>query len=272
MDVGADLAVISGSGKLPLLIKKIYKEALSLTFSSSEDITENKVVKFEFEKLGFLFDFLKKNGVRRVVMAGAISRPEFDRNKLDEYTLSIMPKLSAKLVQGDNELLSFIADEFEKKGYQIIGASELLPDLILNPGFVCGTPYEFIKRDIKKADKILKLLSPEDIGQGVAIENGLVLGIETLQGTNELLKFVAETPAHLRKTNLGGIFVKRPKINQDLRFDMPVIGPETIRLACKAGLGGLVVSPLSVMVLDKERCEQIATANNFFILAEETKN
>ena len=116
------------------------------------------------------------------------------------------------------------------------------------------------------------MLSPEDIGQGVAIENGLVLGIETLQGTNELLKFVAKTPAHLRKTNLSGIFVKRPKINQDLRVDMPVIGPETIRLACKAGLSGLVVSPLSVIVLDKDRCEQIAMANNFFILAEETAN
>ena len=272
MDVGADLAVISGSGKLPLLIKKFYKEALSLTFSSSEDITENKVVKFEFEKLGFHFDFLKKNGVRRVVMAGAISRPEFDRNKLDEYTLSIMPKLSAKLVQGDNELLSFIADEFEKNGYQIVGASEILPSLVLKPGLICGTPYEFITRDIKKADKILKLLSAEDIGQGVVIENGLVLGIETLQGTNELLRFVAKTSSFLRKDNLGGVFVKRPKANQNLRFDMPVIGPETINLAFEAGLRGLVVSPHSVIVLEKEKCVQIAEANEFFILAEETKN
>jgi DUF1009 family protein len=272
MDDGADLAIISGSGKLPLLIKNFYKQATYVTFGKSEKIAESKVLNCDYEKLGFLFHSLKKNGIRRVVMAGAMSRPRFNQSKLDQYTLSIMPKLSSKLVQGDNKLLSFIASEFEKKGYKIVGASEILPDLILKPGFICGTPYEFIKRDIKKADKILKLLSHEDIGQGVAIENGLVLGIETLQGTNELLKFVAKTPAHLRKTNLGGIFVKRPKINQDLRFDMPVIGPETVRLACKAGLGGLVVSPLSVIVLDKERCEQIAKANNFFILAEETTN
>ena len=272
MTDGSDLAIISGSGELPMIIKSFYKKALYITFNNSKKALENCGVNCEFEKLGLLFDTLKNNGVSRVVMAGAVSRPHLDQSKLDEYTLSIMPQLNAKFVQGDNELLSFIAGEFEKKGYQIIGASELLPDLILNPGFVCGTPYEFIKRDIKKDDKILKLLSPEDIGQGVAIENGLVLGIETLQGTNELLKFVAKTPAHLRNGNIGGVFVKRPKINQDLRFDMPVIGPETIRLACKAGLGGLVVSPLSVIVLDKERCEQIATANNFFILAEETTN
>ena len=130
--------------------------------------------------MGFLFDSLKKNRIRRVVMAGAINRPQFDQSKLDEYTLSIMPKLTEKLAQGDNELLSFIAVEFEKNGYQIIGASEILPNLILKPGFVCGTPYEFIKRDIKKADKILKLLSPEDIGQGVVIENGLVLGLSLI--------------------------------------------------------------------------------------------
>ena len=272
MDDGSDLAIISGSGKLPLLIKNAYRNAIDITFSDSKKVTGNKLIKCEFEKLGFLFESLKKNRIRRIVMAGVINRPQFDQSKLDEYTLSIMPKLSAKLVKGDNELLSFIADEFEKNGYQVVGASEILPNLILKPGFVCGTPYELLKRDIKKADKILRLLSPEDIGQGVVIENGLVLGIETLQGTDELLKFVAKTSLHLRKGNIGGVFVKRPKFNQNLRFDMPVIGPETIKLAFEAGLRGLVVSPHSVIILDKEKCVQIAEANNFFILAEETTN
>ena len=272
MDDGSDLAIISGSGKLPFLIKNRYKNAINFSFTGSEKETENKFVKCEFEKLGFLFDSLKKNRIRRVVMAGAINRPKFDKSKLDDYTLSIMSKLSAKLVKGDNELLSFIADEFEKNGYQIIGAAEILPNLILKPGFLCGSPYEFMTRDIKKADRILNLLSPEDIGQGVIIENGLVLGIETLQGTNELLKFVARTASHLRQDDKSGIFVKRPKVNQNLRFDMPVIGPETIKLAFEAGLRGLVVSPHSVLIIDKETCVEIAEANNFFILAEETTN
>jgi len=271
MDDGSDLAIISGAGKLPLLIKKLYKKAIYVTFVDSKQKTKNKVVNCQFEKLGFLFDSLKQNGVRRVVMAGSMSRPQFDRSKLDQYTLSIMPKLSAKLIQGDNELLTFIAEEFEKNGYQIVGASEILPDLLLKPGIIVGSTYETISRDIEKADKILKILAPEDIGQGVVVENGLVLGIETLQGTNELLKFVTKTSSHLRKVNLGGIFVKRPKSNQNLQFDMPVVGPETIKLACKAGLRGLVVSPQSVLVLDREKCIQIAEANNFFILAEDSK-
>ena len=272
MTDGSDLAIISGSGELPMIIKSFYKKALYITFNNSKKALENCGVNCEFEKLGLLFDTLKNNGVSRVVMAGAVSRPHLDQSKLDEYTLSIMPQLNAKFVQGDNELLSFIAGEFEKKGYQIIGASEVLPDMTLDSGFLCGSRYEFLSRDIKKADRILKILSSEDIGQGVVVENGLVLGIETLQGTNKLLRFVAETSSKLRLINFGGIFVKRPKANQDLRFDMPVIGPETINLACRAGLRGMVVSPTSVIILERSKCIEIAEANKFFILAEDALN
>ena len=270
MNDGSDLAIIGGSGKLPLLIKKTFKKATYITFSDPEKIPVNNVVKCEFEKLGYLFESLKKNGINRIVMAGAISRPQLEQSKMDNYTQSIISLLNAKLVQGDNELLSFIAGEFEQRGYEIVGASEILPDLTLKPEFVCGIPYRSIQRDVEKADKVLKLLSSEDIGQGIVVENGLVLGIETLQGTNELLKFVKKTSVHLRIAETGGVFVKRPKFNQNLQFDMPVIGPETINLACNAGLRGLVVSPLSVIVLDQEKCLQIAKANKFFILAKDS--
>ncbi len=125
MDSGEDLAIIGGSGELPLIIKKQYKKATFITFNNSNTIVENKVINCEFEKLGFLFDSLKQNGIRRVVMAGAIARPHFDKNKMDEYTLHLLPKLEAKLGKGDNELLCFIAAEFEQRGYQILGASEI---------------------------------------------------------------------------------------------------------------------------------------------------
>ena len=270
MDDGSDLAIISGSGELPLIIKNLYKKATFITFNNSNTIGENKAVNCEFEKLGFLFDSLKQNEIRRVVMAGAMARPQLDKSKMDEYTQNLLPKLNAKLVQGDNELLSFIAEEFENKGYQILGASEIISDVTVAPGFVCGSSYEFFSRDISRADRLLKALGPEDIGQGIVVENGLVLGIETLQGTNELLSFVEKTASHLRIKDLGGIFVKRPKADQDLRFDMPVVGPKTVELACKAGLRGLVISPGSVMLLEREQCIEIAEANNFFILAKDS--
>ena len=160
-----------------------------------QNLTKKEIVNSIYMQLGFskklienlledifevLFDSLKQNGIRRVVMAGSIARPHLEESKMDEYTLNLMPKLLSKLVQGDNKLLSFIAGEFEKKGYQILGASELIPDLTVGSGFLCGSSYESLNRDIFKADSVLKALSPEDIGQGIVIENGLVLGIETI--------------------------------------------------------------------------------------------
>ena len=270
MDNGADLAVISGSGKLPSIIKTFYKNAFFIKFDNSTKVINRQVINCEFEKLGYMFDCLKQNGIRRVVMAGAITRPQFENGKLDEYTLNLLPELQAKLVKGDNELLSFIAEEFEKKGYQVLGASDIVPDLTVCSGLLCGLPYESLSNDVFRADRVLKTLSVDDIGQSIVVENGLVLGIETLQGTNELLKFVRKTSSHLRVKGSGGILVKRPKADQDLRFDMPVVGPKTIELACKASLRGLVISPESVMVLDRKKCIEIAEANNFFMLAKES--
>ncbi|MDO6646773.1 LpxI family protein, partial [Acinetobacter guillouiae] len=82
---------------------------------------------------------------------------------------------------------------------------------------------------------ILLALSPLDVGQGAVVAGGLVLGIETLQGTDALLRFVGDTPAPLRRCQ-GGVLVKAPKRGQDLRVDMPAIGPDTVRNAAAAGL------------------------------------
>ena len=93
MDDGSDLAIISGSGKLPLLLKNAYKKAIDVTFTNSEKATENKIIKCQFEKFAFHFDSLTKNRIRRIVMAGAINRPQFDKGKLDpvSYTHLTLP-------------------------------------------------------------------------------------------------------------------------------------------------------------------------------------
>ena len=115
MDSGEDLAIIGGSGELPLIIKSCFRKAVSIFFNKSKQVADEQVIYCEFEKLGLLFEKLNQNGIRRVVMAGAITRPQFQKSKMDDYTLNLLPKLQTKLAQGDNELLSFIADEFEKK-------------------------------------------------------------------------------------------------------------------------------------------------------------
>ena len=117
MDEGADLAIICGFGDLPLIIKKFYKKAIYVTFNRSNLIPENQVIKCEFEKLGYLFDSLKQNGIRRVVMAGSIARPHLEESKMDEYTLNLMPKL---LIYRDREQCEQSANFFTKLNFEIL--------------------------------------------------------------------------------------------------------------------------------------------------------
>ena len=112
-------------------------------------------------------------------------------------------------------------------------------------------------RDTERAFDILSALSPVDVGQGCAVAGGLCLGIETLQGTDATLRFVGETPEALRHGQRG-VYVKAAKRGQDLRVDMPAVGPATIDAVAAAGLAGLVIEAGRVMVL--ERAETLAKA------------
>ncbi len=100
------------------------------------------------------------------------------------------------------------------------------------------------------------------------VADGLCLGIETLQGTDALLRFVAQTPAALRP-KAPGVLVKYPKAGQDLRVDMPAIGPDTVRNAVQAGLGGIVILPGQVVVLERAELIAAAEAAALFVLAQD---
>ena len=146
----------------------------------------------------------------------------------------------------------------------------MLLELTLPEGLAVGAPADVILADIIFADRILHQMGALDIGQGVVVEGGHVLGIETLQGTEALLDFVATTQSSLRSSQ-GGVLVKRPKAHQDMRVDVPTIGPQTIQQVANAGLSGLVISPENVLVLEREKTIFLAKSLGIFIWVQEPK-
>jgi DUF1009 family protein len=252
------LAILSGGGQLPVMIKQAHSDAHVVGFEGMPTELDNVAHLHRFERLGGLFSDLRDRGVTHIVMAGAMSRPDFAPDLLDEFTKSALPALMAAMAHGDDHLLRHLIALIEGQGFSVIGAHSLLP-LTQPTGILAGQVPADVERDVARADQVLKTLSPLDVGQGVVVENGLVLGIETLQGTDALLSFVAATAPNLRGT-IGGVFVKRPKAGQDLRVDMPTIGPNTIDLVAKAGLSGIVISPDACVVVDVH--ETIERANN----------
>ncbi len=261
------LAILSGAGQLPVMIKQSHPNAHVVGFEGMPTELVGIAHLHRFERLGALFSDMLDRGVTHIVMAGAMSRPDFAPDLLDEFTKSALPALKVAMTHGDDHLLRHLIALIEEQGFTVIGAHSLLP-LTQPAGVLAGQASVDVDRDIARADQVLKTLSPLDVGQGVVVENGLVLGIETLQGTDALLSFVAATAPNLRGL-FGGVFVKRPKAGQDLRVDMPIIGPNTIDQVAKAGLSGVVISPDACVVVDVKRTIERAEHHGIFILVAE---
>lgn len=264
--MAGDLAIIAGAGQLPVALAKAHPQAMKFVFQGMAHNMGTAVIEHSFNALGALFQDLKAQGVSRVVLAGGMSRPNLDPRKFDSYMTRVAPHLLAAFQQGDDALLRFVISLFEDHDIAVIGAHHLLPELTADQGVLSGTIPDHAYADINRADHIMSTLSSLDIGQGIVVENGLTLGIETLQGTDALLNFVAQTDDHLRHLNRG-ILVKRPKLDQDLRVDMPTIGPDTIQAVARAGLSGIVISPNQVILVDRLAIIQLAKDLGLFVAA-----
>lgn len=263
----SDLAILAFSGALPQMLRAACPDAQVVVFKSTSHDMAAPVLEHRFEKLGALFDDLRQRGVSRVVLAGGLSRPPLNPADLDPFMLSLAPRIVAAMQGGDDAILRLVIEVFEDQGFAVIGAHELLPDLTAKAGLLAGpapSPQEL--SDAARAADILMALSPLDVGQGAVVAGGLVLGIETIQGTDFLLDCAARTPPHLRRAK--GVHLKAAKRGQDLRVDMPAIGPATVAAAAKAGLAGIVIEAGRVLILDRAATCQAAEDAGVFILAQ----
>lgn len=262
-----NLAILSGAGALPVALSQHHTNAVCVAFNGVDHSHQSPVLDHRFEQLGVLFDDLRTRDVTEVVLAGSMSRPPLDPSVFDATTAALAPRIMVALQGGDDGLLGLVIAIFEEQGFVVRGAHDLLPELTAEAGLLAGSePTKRELADAEFATDILMALSPLDVGQGAVAASGLCLGIETLQGTDALLEFVAQTPDHLRRAK-GGVLVKTPKRGQDLRVDMPAIGPETIRRAATAGLSGIVIAAGKVVVLDRPALMAAVEESGLFLLA-----
>ncbi|WP_299844314.1 LpxI family protein [uncultured Roseovarius sp.] len=261
------LAMLACDGALPVQIAQAYPEALKITLKGVPHRLGQDSQEFPIEHLGSVFDALKAAEIDQLVFAGSLNRPAMDPAAFDAVMTSVAPRLLAAMQGGDDALLRQVIEIFEETGVSVIGAHELLPELTAIDGLQIGpVPGVEELEDTDRACAILKALSPLDVGQGCVVAGGQCLGIETLQGTDALLRYVSETPEKLRRGHKG-VYVKAAKQGQDLRVDMPAIGPETVAAVAVAGLAGLVIEAGRVMILEREKTLQAVEGNGIFLTA-----
>lgn len=261
------LAILAGYGALPQTLAAANPDALFVSFKGvAVEVPNQPHFAASFNTFGALFDALRDAGITTVTFAGAMTRPALNPAAFDAQTMALAPRLMAAMAGGDDGLLREIIAVFEGEGFQVKGAHQVLPDLVAKAGLLAGNdPASTESSDAKRGMEILNALSAVDVGQGVVVAAGLCLGVETLQGTDAMLKFVANTSEELRRGR--GVFVKSAKTGQDLRIDMPAIGPDTVASVAAAGLAGIVVSAGSVMILERAKTLDAIAAAGLFLLA-----
>ncbi|TCP63400.1 hypothetical protein EV663_101669 [Rhodovulum bhavnagarense] len=267
-------AIIAGRGALPAHLARVMA-ARGLPFLVAEIegagmVPEEgwEVVPFALERLALLFDLFHDRGVTRVVLAGAMTRPRLEPERIDPKTAILLPRILPALGQGDDAALRAVIALIEEEGLCVIGAETVAPDLLPDAGVLTATrPCAADEADTARAAAIVSALGAADVGQGAVVAQGLCLSVETLPGTDAMLDWVAEIAGACRPDpdGPGGVFYKAAKPGQERRVDLPVIGPTTVEAAHRAGLAGIAIEAGGVMVLDPVRTCARADALGMFL-------
>lgn len=262
------LAIIACGGALPVILQNANPSAMVITLEGVDSALVARSHPHRLEEIGVLFTSMKVEKVTDVIFAGALTRPKLNPMLFDGEMQAIAPRLMKAMGLGDDGLLRTVIEIFEEQGFNVLGVSDLMPQLVAGPDLSLGAqPSDQDEADINRAVDILRAISPLDIGQGCAVAGGQCLGIETVQGTDALLGFVGQTPERYRTGRRGGVYVKAAKTGQDLRMDMPAIGPQTVKAVAEAGLSGMVVEADRVLILDRFGTLQAAKEAKIFLQA-----
>lgn len=272
------VAILAGAGLLPLALAQRLKsegrDCRILAFRGFAD----KAVAGQADKILDLLDVrgilacLQAWQVQSVVLAGAVRRPRASA-LLGSFSLLLNRRELKEIVaRGDDHLLRGAVSLLEDKGFKVLGAHEIIPDITCSEGiFTRRQPVEAEHKVIAHSLDLLDNLSRFDIGQGVVTSNLHILAIEGPEGTDRMLRRVAaqhKRGLFSRKITPfpNSVLVKTAKVGQDLRIDMPAIGPRTVREAAKAGIGGIAVGVGRTLILDQEETIREADRHNMFLI------
>ncbi|RRN63167.1 LpxI family protein [Caulobacter sp. 602-1] len=269
------LGLIAGGGSLPVELAD-HCEAAGRAFAvmrlrgfAEPSLARYPGVEVGIGEFGKAFKALRAEGCEVVCFAGDVKRPDFGALMPDARGLLIMPSLIKAARQGDDALLRRVLDEFEKEGFEIEGAHEVVGEMTLPRGRLGKFyPRDEHMADIDKALLVAREIGRLDVGQGAVVCNGLVLAVEAQEGTDAMLRRVAELPQAIRGSaeRPRGVLAKAPKPIQETKVDLPTIGVATIQRAARAGLAGVVGEAGGLLVVDRKAVMACADDLGLFVL------
>lgn len=263
------VGLIAGEGMMPVEIIKSCKErgievfVVGLSpYANQSDFDDLPHVMAKMAEVGKITKFLKKNAVEYVVMAGGIKRPSFKELIPDWEGAKALAKLSLKDL-GDDGLFRTVIGIFESYGFRVLGIEDIVPEMMFHEGIYGKIkPSSDDMKDIERGYEVAKAIGSVDVGQAVVVQEGMVLAVEAVEGTDMML----DRAAAVKKKGKAPIMVKIKKPGQDTRTDMPAIGIRTIEQLHKYGIGGIAVEAGGILVIEREKVFKLADDWGIFII------
>ncbi|HZP40913.1 MAG TPA: UDP-2,3-diacylglucosamine diphosphatase LpxI [Candidatus Binatia bacterium] len=254
------IGLIAGSGRFPVLFAETARrrgaEVVAVAHRGETAPELERVVAavtwVHPGELGAVIDALKRAGVRRAVMVGGIAKPRlFKELRFDERALAVIARVGR---MRDDLVLRAVADELQSEGITVVASTCYLDAIVPEAGVLgARAPSDEEWEDIRFGFRAAKVIGQFDIGQSVVVRSGAVLAVEGIEGTDATIRRAGELG------NGDVTVVKVCKPTQDTRFDLPAVGPETIRTLAAVRGRALAVEARRTVTLD--RAEMIALAD-----------
>jgi len=269
--MSAPLGVIAGGGSLPL---RVVQAASALGRPVHVVVLEGHGDPASYAGLSHvtlrwglaaqMLSWLKQHGVREVVLVGNVARPSLLSLRPDAASMKLLGRIGRAAFNGDDSILRAVINVLGEEGFEVVGAQALLAGLLPDAALLAGPmPDDVARADIARGLAVCHAIGAVDVGQAVVVQQGLVLGVEAIEGSDALIL----RAGGLKREGPAPILVKAPKPAQSTLADLPTIGPRTVESARTAGLRGLAFQANGTILLDRDATIAAAEAAGIFLLA-----
>lgn len=268
METPEILGIIAGNGAYPRELAQAARKAgvktiVAAAFTAETDSSIEKLADtvewLRVGQLGRLLKFFRENNVRQAIMAGQIAPKNLFDLRPDVKALVVLAKLKHRNAES---IFTAIADELKKENVDLLAATSFLENDLAKPGLIAGSKLSRTEeQDVDFGWSVAKQIAQLDIGQTIIVKNGTVLAVEAFEGTNDAIKRGGTLARE------GAVMIKVAKPNQDMRFDVPVVGVETIKVAAGAKLRVVAVEAEKTLLLERDKVVDLARRSKISIIA-----
>jgi DUF1009 family protein len=264
------LGILAGGGPLPGRVAAAAQAAGRRVFVVGLEGFANPAVIGAFPHAmarlgaaGRILALLRREKCVDLVLVGPVRRPSILALRPDAEGARLLAKIGRAAFSGDDGLLAAVVRVLGEEGFRVIGAHEILAEVLGPAGLLTrAAPDAQAMTDIFRARDVVRALGAVDVGQGCIVQQGIVLCVEAIEGTDAMI----QRAEGLRRPGPGGVLVKLVKPGQDRRADLPTIGPGTVRAAAAAGLRGIAFEAGGTILIDRETMVAAADEAALFLL------